>query len=69
MPSVITLSKYIRKKEKQLKKQQNKLVFAKELPDKAKAKDEIERLEKELLDLRQKLAYQQAMNEIEKERK
>ena len=54
--SLNTLSKYIRKKEKQLKKQQNKQVFARELPDKIKAKYEIDRLEKELLDLRQKLA-------------
>lgn len=60
MPSIKTLSKYISKKRSQLERQTKKLIYAKELHDKIKAKDEIDRLERELLDLNQKLAYKKA---------
>lgn len=68
MPSITTLSRYIRKKEKQLKSQKNKLVYAKELSDKMNAKSEIDRLDGELLDLRQKLAYQKVMNDVQRDK-
>ncbi|MEL7293820.1 MAG: hypothetical protein AAGJ67_18110 [Pseudomonadota bacterium] len=68
MPSITTLSKYIRKKKKQLEKQTNKLIYSKELHDKTKAKEEIARLEKELLDLNQKLAYQKVMSDVQRDK-
>ncbi|MEN8447818.1 MAG: hypothetical protein ABG776_22710 [Cyanobacteria bacterium J06555_13] len=68
MPSIKTLSKYIRKKKKQLEKQTNKLIYSKELRDKIKAKEEIARLEKELLDLNQKLAYQKVMSDVQRDK-
>lgn len=68
MPSITTLSKYIRKKKKQLEKQTNKLIYSKELHHKIKAKEEIARLEKELLDLNQKLAYQKVMSDVQRDK-
>lgn len=69
MTSITTLSKYIRKKKQQIEKQTNKLIYSKELHHKIKAKEEIARLEKELLDLNQKLAYQKVMSDVQRDKK
>lgn len=48
MPSLQTLKRYIIKTKRQLGKQKKKTVYAKELPDKIKAKEEVERLQSKL---------------------
>lgn len=48
MPSTATLKRYIFKTRRQLEKQKKKMIYAKELPDKIKAKEEVERLQSKL---------------------
>lgn len=61
MRNKYNIEKSILRTGKQIKKQKNKLIYSKELPDKLKAKDELERLRKKLANL------QDESNKIQRE--
>lgn len=51
MPSTSTLKRYIARTREQLRRQKKKAVYARSLPEKIKAKDEVERLKLKLAGL------------------
>lgn len=66
MASIDNLKRVVKRTKKQLKKQKLKLAYSKELPDKLKAKDEIERLKAKLSRLEITIEQQITMNNARK---